>query len=126
MGVVFTHRGSFSKLEKFLKNYDTRKLVPILEQYGGLGVQALSRATPALSGITASAWSFNAGIDGRGLFIEWTNNSVIRTGVPIVILLYYGHGTRQGGYVKGHDFITPAIQPVFDQIADAVWREVTR
>lgn len=128
MGVVqFVHRGDFKHLERFLKGYSTEKLVSVLDRYGQEGVRALASATPVDSGISANSWSFEAGLDGdRGLFIEWTNSSVIKGGTPIVVLLFFGHGTRNGGYVRGQDFITPAIQPVMDRISDAVWQEVTR
>ena len=98
MGVVIRHRGSFKNLERFLKGYDTRKLLSVLERYGQEGVRALASATPVDSGITSGSWDVNVGIDGdRGLYIEWTNSSRIAGGVPLVILLHYGHGTRNGG-----------------------------
>lgn len=124
MGVTFKHQGSFKNLERFLKNYDVGRLTPILEHYGQMGVDALADATPTDSGITAHLWGFEAGTDDGGLFVQWYNSSIVPGGIPIVVLLIYGHATRNGGYVEGRDFITPVIQPIMDQLVDALWQEV--
>ena len=125
MGVIsLTHRGNFNNIEKYFKSYNTSKLVNVLEQYGAEGVRALAAATPKDTGNTASSWSFRTSISGGSFFIVWENSNTISDGTPMVILLQYGHGTRNGGYVQGQDFINPAIRPVMDKIADAVWREV--
>lgn len=126
MGVItFKHRGNFNNVEKFFKGYNTQKLVNILEKYGEEGVQALSSATPKDTGLTASSWSYRTNISKGSFFIIWQNSNVTSNGTPIVILLQYGYGTKNGGYVQGQDFINPAIQPVMDKIAEAVWREVS-
>lgn len=125
MGVVFKHRGSLKNLERFIKSYDKQKLINILDKYGKTGVQALASATPKNSGLTANSWGYETSISRGSFFIIWTNNNVTSNGTPIVILLQYGHGTKNGGYIQGEDFINPAIRPIFDEIADAVWREVS-
>lgn len=124
MRVAVKQKGSFKNLEKFLKNYDRKKLIIILNQLGQEGVLALAAATPIDSGMTSESWGYNVKVTKTSLGIVWTNDNV-RDGVPVVILLQYGHATRNGGYVKGIDFINPAIQPIFDKIANALWWEVT-
>lgn len=124
MRVAIKHKGSFKNLEKFLKNYDRDKLITILHQLGQEGVLALASATPIETGITSESWGYNVKVSDTSLGIEWFNDNVV-DGVPIVILLQYGHATRNGGYVRGKDFINPAIQPIFDKIANALWWEVT-
>lgn len=124
MRVAVKHKGSFKNLDKFLKNYDREKLISILHQLGQEGVLALASATPVDSGITSESWGYNVKVTDRSLGIEWFNDRV-EDGVPIVILLQYGHATRNGGWVQGRDFINPTIQPIFDKIANALWWEVT-
>ena len=126
MGFTFKHRGDFAKIERFLKNYEVKKLVRILESYGQIGVQALSSATPVDTGVTASSWSYQVRVSRSSFSISFTNSQTTSTGVPIVILLQYGHGTGIGGYVHGRDFINPVIQPIFDKMADDIWKEVTK
>lgn len=124
MGVTFKHRGNFNNLEKFLKSYNPQNIVKILEYYGREGVRALQSATPVASGITANSWAYDIDVSKSSFSISWTNSHTTKTGTPIVILLQYGHGTRQGGLVQGVDFINPAIEPIFNDIAEAVWEEV--
>jgi hypothetical protein len=126
MGVItFRHQGNFKNVEGFFKGYNSRKLVDILEKYGEEGVRALSSATPKDTGLTASSWSYRTSISKGSFFIIWENSNLTSSGTPIVILLQYGYGTRDGGYVQGQDFINPVIRPIMNKIADAVWREVT-
>lgn len=120
------HKGNFNNTEKFFKGIKARKIFSELDQYGKLGVIALAMNTPVDTGKTASSWSYEIRSDGGNVSICWTNDNTTKTGIPIVILLQYGHGTRNGGYVKGRDFINPAIQPVFDEIAENVWKEITK
>jgi len=122
--VVFKHRGSFNNTEKFLKRATKINYRQILESYGREGVNALASATPVDSGVTASSWDYEVTIGKGSYSIAWTNSNV-RDGVPIAIILQYGHGTGTGGYVQGRDYINPAIKPIFDKIAKSVWREVT-
>ena len=97
----------------------------ILERYGREGVAALAANTPIDSGETASSWFFEIIQDADGISLVFSNNNTTKTGVPISILLQYGHGNGKGGYVRGQDYINPAIQPIFDRIAEEAWREVT-
>ena len=99
------------------------KIDSILEKYAQQGVSALASATPVDSGATASSWGYEIARSGQGATIYWTNTNS-NQGVVIAVILQYGHGTGTGGYVQGRDYINPAMRPVFDQIADAAWREV--
>lgn len=119
-------RGNYNKTEKFLKECkDINELRQIMEKYGREGVAALSALTPVDSGETASSWSFEIIQEADGISLVFTNNSTTDTGIPIAILLQYGHGNGRGGYVRGRDFINPAIQPIFDKLLDEAWKEVT-
>ena len=122
--VTFRHKGNFRNTEKFLNGYDKDRLLRVLNTYGAEGVRALASATPIDSGVSASSWSYRVDISASSFSITWENSAKTYQGTPIVILLQYGHGTRNGGYVQGIDFINPAITPIMDKIADAVWREV--
>ena len=123
--ITFRQKGDFKKLTSFLERAKEKFDVGILDKYGREGVAALSSATPVDTGLTASSWYYKIenknGIASIGFY-----NSNIQNGVPIAIVLQYGHGTGTGGYVKGRDYINPAIQPVFDTLAENAWREVTR
>jgi hypothetical protein len=117
-------RGSFQNTEKFLKRMSTGEIFRALTSYGIMGMDALSNATPTESGLTADSWTYEV-VHTRGSWqIIWKNNNTV-AGTPLVILLQFGHGTGTGGYVQGRDFINPAIKPVFDKIAEEVWRVVT-
>lgn len=122
--ISFDVPGNFSKSESFLKKllgYDIRT---VLEKYGREGVSALASATPRDSGETAASWSYEIIGSKGGYQLVWTN-SHIHNGVPIAIILQYGHGTGTGGYVQGRDYINPAMRPIFDKIAAEAWRVVT-
>lgn len=120
-------KGNYDKTEKFLKeNKDVRKLVTIMEKYGREGISALSANTPVDSGETASSWTYEIVQNGQSISLVFNNSSTTKTGIPIAILLQYGHGNGRGGYVQGRDFINPAIQPVFDKLAEEAWREVAK
>jgi hypothetical protein len=121
--VTFKHRGDFKNLEKFIKDIGKLDLRSILESYGGEGVRALSAATPADSGATASSWNYSVNVKKGTISISWTNSNMAG-GVPVAVLLQYGHGTRNGGYVQGRDYINPALRPIFDKLAEEAWREV--
>jgi hypothetical protein len=117
-------KGSFQTTEKFLKRMDKGDIFASLASYGERGVNALSNATPTRTGQTAGSWTYTVE-KKRGLYsIVWHNTHVV-DGRPIAILLQYGHATGTGGYVQGRDYINPAIQPIFDQIAADVWKVVT-
>ncbi|HEY5446025.1 MAG TPA: HK97 gp10 family phage protein [Pyrinomonadaceae bacterium] len=115
--------GSFDKMEKFLHNMSQIRFREILDHYGQVGVDALASATPVRSGLTAASWTYKISQERGSTILTWLNSNV-HNGVPIAIILQYGHGTGTGGYVRGYDYINPAIRPVFDMIADAVWNEV--
>ena len=125
MSVSFDISGDFEKTYDFLKRMSRGDAFKVLEKYGKLGVDALASATPIDSGDTASSWTFEVERTGSTYSINWLNTNVNR-GVNIAIILQTGHGTGTGGYVQGRDYINPAIQPVFDKIANEVWREVTK
>lgn len=123
--VRITHKGNFNNTERFLKGAPKIKYRRILEKYAKEGVKALASATPVDSGITANCWDYELKV-GQGFYsISWTNSNVV-DGVPIAIILQYGHGTGTGGYVQGRDYINPAIQPIFDKISESLWQEVSR
>lgn len=122
--ISIKQRGDFKKTEKFLKKSFGRDYLSILEKYGQQGVSALSAATPVDTGLTVSSWSYEIIQNGSSISIVW-NNSNVQNGLNIAILLQYGHGTRNGGYVSGRDYINPALRPIFDKMADAAWKEVT-
>jgi hypothetical protein len=111
----------------FLQRMKNRDEFRSLGKYGNLGVAALKEATPVDSGVTAESWMYEV-IQKPGYYsIQWYNTHTEEPGhIPIAVLIQYGHGTRQGGYVQGRDYINPAMRPIFDQIADAMWKEVTR
>lgn len=119
-------RGTYEKTEKFLKKgKDINEVRQILEKYGREGVSALSAATPVDSGETATSWFFEIVQDKNLISLVFSNSSATKTGIPIIILLQYGHGNGDGGYVRGTDIVNPAVQPIFDRIAEEAWREVT-
>lgn len=122
--ITIKHRGSFRRTDRFLKKMSTNEIFKSLEAYGAIGAEALANNTPKLTGVTAASWGYKVEKSGKTYSIVWTNDEIIPGYAPLVIMLQYGHGTRNGGYVKGRDFINPAIQPVFNDIAESVWREV--
>ena len=124
-GVVFKHKGNLKKTTRFLERMVKEEYLKNLDKYGQEGVQALSLATPVDSGKTATSWDYRIEKTNDGTKIVWTNSNVNK-GVNIAIILQYGHGTRNGGYVQGRDYINPAIRPIFDKIADDAWKEVTK
>jgi hypothetical protein len=123
--IEFTEKGNFNNTERWLSRLKSQELSAVLNKYGSLGVNALSNATPVESGETASSWFFTT-VSRPGYYsIRW-HNSHVEDGIPIAVILQYGHGTGTGGYVQGRDYINPAIRPIFDQIVAEAWREVTR
>lgn len=122
-------KGDFKKTTKFLKQMSDSEYFNILSKYGEEGVKALSAATPKESGKTSKSWSYEIRRwkrkDSSGATISWTNSNFI-DGVPIAILLQYGHASRNGSFVRGVDYINPALKPIFDKIANNVWEEVVK
>ena len=123
--ISFRQKGDFSKLNRFLERAKGAARLSILDKYGREGVAALASATPIDSGETANSWYYEIKHDNGAATITFLN-SHINEGVPIAIILQYGHGTGTGGWVEGRDYINPAIQPVFDKIVDEAWKEVTK
>lgn len=123
--ITIRHKGDFSKTSKFLSSASNRDYLKVLDKYGRAGVAALASATPVDSGITAASWYYTIE-RGSGSTKLVFGNANVNNGVSIAIILQYGHGTGTGGWVQGRDYINPAVQPIFDQIAEDAWREVTR
>ena len=123
--ITIRHRGSLSKTTQFLERAKHAVRLADLDKYGREGVAALASATPFDSGLTANSWYYEVTYDKSGAKITF-NNSNVNDGVPIAIILQYGHGTGTGGWVQGRDYINPAIQPIFDRIVNEAWREVTK
>ena len=123
--ITFRQKGDFSKLTRFLERAKETIRLGNLDKYGREGVAALASATPIDTGKTASSWYYKIENKNGYASINFCNSN-INKGVPIAIILQYGHGTRNGGYVQGRDYINPAIRPIFDKIADDAWREVTK
>lgn len=122
--IRFISKGDFSKTTRYFEKLKHVIKTSILDKYGQKGVSALASATPVDTGLTASSWSYKVELTKESASITFYNSN-IQNGVPIAIILQYGHGTGNGGWVQGRDYINPAIQPIFDQIANDVWKEVT-
>lgn len=123
--ITFRQSGDFSKLNGYLERLKEIIKLSDLDKYGREGVAALASATPKDTGNTASQWEYKITHSGESVTISFHNTN-IQNGVPIAIILQYGHGTGTGGWVQGRDYINPAIQPIFDKISEAAWREVTK
>lgn len=123
--ITFRHEGDFSKTMRFLERAKEVAHIGDLDRFGQKGVAALASATPVDSGKTANSWYYEIQRSKGSIAITF-NNSNIQNGVPIAVILQYGHGTRNGGWVQGRDYINPAIQPVFDEIANELWKEVVK
>ena len=123
--VTFKHKGNFERTDRLLKGAKEKKYLKVLDKYGQEGVAALAAATPTDSGLTAESWDYKIQNGSGGYRIMWTNSNV-NDGVPIAIIIQYGHGTGTGRYVQGRDYINPAMRSVFDNIADKAWEEVKR
>jgi hypothetical protein len=123
--IAFRQKGDFSKLTRYLERVKEAVKLGDLDRYGREGVAALVSATPVESGKTANSWYYEIENNGKAAKISFKNSN-INKGVPIAIILQYGHGTGTGGWVQGRDYINPAIQPIFDKIAEQAWKEVTK
>ena len=124
-GISLTSKRDFKKTEQFLKFATNASKNINLDKYGQKGVAALASATPVDTGLTANSWNYKVEKSGSTISLVFYNTNVV-SGVPIAIILQYGHGTGTGGWVEGRDYINPAIRPIFDEMADAIWKEVTR
>ena len=123
--ISFRQKGDFSKLTKYLEKVKEGFDVGILDKYGQAGVRALASATPVDTGLTANSWYYKIEKSKGSVSISF-HNSNIQNGVPIAVILQYGHGTKNGGWVQGRDYINPAIRPIFDAIVEDAWKEVTK
>ena len=123
--ISFRQKGDFSNLSSYLERVKEKVKLGDLDKYGRAGVAALASATPVDSGQTANSWYYEIERQNGSVSIVF-NNSNVNKGVPIAIILQYGHGTGTGGWIQGRDYINPAIQPIFDEIANNAWKEVTK
>lgn len=123
--ITIRQRGDFKKTEKLLKKSLGKDYRAVLDKYGQKGVMALAAATPVESGETAALWDYEIIQNGSSISIVWKNYN-INKGVNIAVILQYGHATRNGGWVEGRDYINPALRPIFDELEDAAWKEVTK
>jgi hypothetical protein len=124
MRIVLKSRGDWRRTRQFLKKLSEEDYLKVLDSAAQMGVEALASATPKDSGLTASSWEYRIIRDGSGTTIEWGNTNQASGWFNVALALQYGHGTGTGGYVKGYDYINPAIKPVFDNIAKIVWEAV--
>lgn len=123
MGIWLANKGSFKRSEKWFKKIIGVDYMDVLHEYGRKGVENLSAATPVDTGLTASSWYYKIKKEDGKISVNWFNSN-INDGVSIAIILQYGHGTGNGGYVVGRDYINPSLRPVFDEMADKAWKEV--
>ena len=123
--IKFSQKGDWSKTNNFLECALNVVHFGIFDKYGKEGVKALAAATPVDSGVTADSWYYKIIRNEYGVKIEWLNSNV-NQGIPIAILIQYGHGLQNGSYIQGIDFINPAIKPIFNKIAEEAWKELTK
>lgn len=121
--ITFKHKGDFEKTTKFLRRAKSLNIKSVLEKYGKVGVNALKEATPKDTGKTSESWTYNVTVTKTLCRIDWRNTNIV-DGVPIALILQYGHATRNGGYVEGIDYINPTMKPIFEDILNKVWKEV--
>lgn len=119
-------KGDFGNTTRYLQRAKKGARVLNLAKFGVEGVNALKAATPVDTGLTANSWYYKIEEDTKGIYKISFCNSNVNKGVNIAIILQYGHGTRNGGWIEGRDYINPAIQPIFDKIVDSAWKEVTK
>lgn len=126
MGMVkLSSRGDFNKTSKFLKTIEKLNIEAMLNQYGRMGVDALAKATPKRTGLTSESWTYKVRSSGNSYSIEWWNTNY-NEGVPIALIIQYGHGTGWGAYIPGIDYINPALKPIFDELEAKVWEVIQR
>lgn len=123
--ITFKQTGDFSKLNSFLEKAKEVVKFGDLNKYGRQGVDALKKSTPRDTGETANSWSYEINRTKEGVTISF-NNSNVQDGVPIAIIIQYGHATKNGAWIEGRDYINPSVQPVFDKITEDAWREVRK
>jgi hypothetical protein len=123
--ISIDQKGDFAALTTYLNKLNKQNNIEILNKYGKEGVRLLSSATPVRSGKTAASWYYKIEQSKNTISLNFYNSN-INKGVPIAIILQYGHGTRNGGWVQGRDYINPVVQPLFNKIAQEAWKEVTK
>lgn len=123
--ISIDQKGDFAALTTYLNKLNKQNNIEILNKYGKEGVRLLSSATPVCSGKTAASWYYKIEQSKNTISLNFYNSN-INKGVPIAIILQYGHGTRNGGWVQGRDYINPVVQPLFNKIAQEAWKEVTK
>lgn len=126
--VSISSKGNFKNFENFAKRATNKNLYKILNSFGKEGVAALSSATPKDTGKTASSWSYKVIINGKESSVNWYNSNTVYgpNGPSVAILIQYGHATKNGAWVKGIDYINPAMKNIFERMAEALWKEVTQ
>lgn len=124
MKITFQQRGDFNNIEAYLRGSMTKQVITILEKYGARGVSELANNTPVDTGETRNSWYYEVVKTPRGYTLSW-NNSKMAGSVPLVVLIQYGHGTGSGAFIQGIDFINPALQPIFYDMLNDIWKEVT-
>ena len=122
--ITISSKGSFDNTYRFLGFLHRREYLKSLDSFGRMGVEALSSSTPKRTGKTAASWGYEIKRKLNSIQIIWTNSNLTTQNTPVAILIQYGHGTKSGAYVQGIDYINPALAPVFDDIADKIWKEV--
>lgn len=123
--IKVTQKGNFEKITTYLVRSKNKDILKNLDNFGRRGVEALRNATPVDTGLTAASWYYEITQQGNRTALTFRNSNV-NDYVNVAIILQYGHGTGTGGWVEGRDYINPAIQPLFDQLADEAWKEVTK
>ena len=123
--ITISSKGSFSNTEKFLKRSIISNYNSIFEKYGKEGVRLLSSATPVDTGKTSESWTYEVKKSKSGISIEWSNSNVVN-GVQIAVIIQYGHGTQNGAYIQGQDYINPVIKPLFDILTNDIWKDVSK
>ena len=118
-------KGDFEKTLSWLKRIKFEKLMKSLEEYGEKGVEVLSNATPRRTGKTASSWGYRIDQTPTSVKITWTNSNLAKDSIPVALLIQYGHGTARGGYIQGVDYINPALEPIFEEITEKIWKEIS-
>lgn len=118
-------KGDFSKTFRFLNKLENYNFIDKLNRCGKKGTEALAAATPKDTGLTSQSWEYEVKSTKDTVTVTFTNTN-IQNGVPIAVILQYGHATKNGYWVEGIDYINPALKPVFEEIADEIWEEVKK
>lgn len=124
INITMKEKGNFSASLKFLKAMKEKSWLKNLDKYGEMGVQALANATPKDTGLTAASWNYEVVNKGNYIYLNWYNTNVIKDYFNVALRIQTGHGTKEGVWIEGIDYINPALQPVFDKIAGSIWEEV--